>query len=260
LTTDNIELNLRSDIDDNAPIKRGRNRWVAAVLSLCLGGLGHLYLGQRRFAWLIPAFYVGAYTSLSLAGALNLVPALLIGTGLVTLSMIVRFSATIHAFQNAQKAGAAPRWWHYVLFVLVVFNGLPFGVSLNRRYILEPYSTNGDALAPTLTNGDFTLISKLPPRAPLGSIVLYTVMKDGVPYDYLSRVTALAGEEADGHIVPIGHVHVDPGEKSAPILRGDIEEIAIKGHVVSCWFSFGNGKNAEDGDAKKIQWDHIRSL
>jgi signal peptidase I len=180
---------------------RRRRPWLAALLSLPVPGLGHLYAGY-------PVAAIVAYVAVLLSFGLMLAAWLLVPTapanillGLAAFPTIF-LAVSIHAAILAARQPAAfelrpyNRWYvylgMYVLFGAVLF---PYFGEQLKRYA-EAYRLPSGAMTPTLMIGDFVYVLKTPAarkEVGTGSVVVF----ESVEEPGLKLVKRLVGMPGD---------------------------------------------------------------
>lgn len=179
-----------------------RRPWVAALLSLALPGLGHLYAGN-------PGGALAAY-GLSLAALLAMVVAWLSLPGppfnllVATLALLLIFvGIPLHAALRAQQAQPGyvlrpyNRWYVYLVLVLIVnMVAAPQLHDYLKSKVLEPFRIPSDSMAPTLLVGDFVYLTKSAAArrdVRLGAVVVFeSVEEPGL--EVTKRVSGLLGD------------------------------------------------------------------
>jgi signal peptidase I len=147
--------------------QKPRSAAVAAVLSLFMPGLGHLYAGRVGLALLFypiaflgPAIFIGGFAGLdwSLRGAFR-------AAGWTWLFFAA--GCCVHAALTARRAGAEYRLrpfnlWYFYLLLWVAGVALPaFGITRwVQGHLLTRLDLVSDGMMPTLLPGDMVLIDR----------------------------------------------------------------------------------------------------
>ena len=187
----------------NSTESHDRKLWVAAVLSLCCTGLGHMYCG--RFARGMVFFTISMLLAPAVAVLVYLPPSgvsFLLLMAMVLLAPVVFLVAIIDAVLIANRDGAGfvlrdyNRPLVYVLFLLVgLFPPAGSVVSL-RKNIIEAFKLPTESMAPTVIAGDRILVDKLVPGE--GMPGRFDVVVFRYPEDrskkFIKRVIGLPGD------------------------------------------------------------------
>lgn len=198
----------------NTPEGKPRRAWVAALLSLALPGLGHLYAGTPgkgifAFSCLVVALPLCLVAMLELPTA----PFNVILTLLVVLGVVVW--VVVDAARSARRQGSAyqlqafNRW--YVYTGLLVLWGFVFQPGLShtiRVSLVQAYRVASGGMLPALRIGDHILVEKFAygirnpftdeqlvsfgaPRR--GDVIIYEYPKDK-QRAFIHRIIGLPGE------------------------------------------------------------------
>jgi signal peptidase I len=185
----------------NKRMTRRRRPWLAALLSLAVPGLGHLYAGY-------PVAGILAYVAVVLSFGLMLAAWLLISSapanillGLAafpTIFLAVPIHAGILAARQPATFELRPynRWYVYLgIYVLLGVVLLP-NVSKQRKRYGEAFRIPSGAMAPTLMIGDFLYVLKTPAarkEIEIGSVVVFeSVEEPGLKV--VKRVVGIPGD------------------------------------------------------------------
>ena len=172
--------------------------WIAALLSVLLAGLGHLYAGRLgRAAIALIGMYASLITLLLLSFAVPLAP---LRVALLAMAMGGPFVLIpLDAARVARRADDAVRRpyqrWYALLatWLLGVFFVQGPAYDWIRANVVEAIRTPGGAMAPTILPGDLAFAS--PRRRAVvqrGDVVMYSVPGDG--FRYVHRVVGLPGD------------------------------------------------------------------
>ena len=174
-----------------------RKPWVAAVFSVLLPGLGHLYVGRGTAAMLWFPFVVVAPFVATAAiawlpfGGLNL----LLGLGApvaILLGIIVQ--ATVAARRTPEDFIPRPynRWYVYIGLIIGIGLSADWARETTKRQLLQAYHVPSAAMEPTLLVGDFIYVSRLG-GSTRGSIVVYDAPNEpGI--EVVKRVLGMSGD------------------------------------------------------------------
>ena len=176
-----------------------RHRWGAAVLSLLVPGLGHVYAGRgRRGLALALGSMITAVAAIFLAMVVG-VPALRILLILVTFAVILGVAAD--AFRAAASAHN-PFWgkWYNRWYVYAgVWLAAGFGVQplLHRaivRHAAQAFVVPSTAMEPTILPGDYMFTAPIRRGSIRRGLPVVYQGSDGA---YVQRVAALPGDTAE---------------------------------------------------------------
>lgn len=197
LSTLGVSLDRSPTVPENA--YRSRNPWLAALATLWIPGLGHLYVGKPARATCLVATFVLAYVLLlsTYRYSLNFTSAVLfIGCLLICLGGIV------DAWRQATRQinyslKSYNRWWVYVAFILtieiVLFGSAP-RTAIAFMKTTHNFHIQSASMAPTLIVGDYLITDIYPPRLAEiknGDVILF--MRDGVVF--VKRVVGMPGDQ-----------------------------------------------------------------
>ncbi len=184
-----------------------RNRWIAALLSLGLPGLGQLYNGDLNKAlWLFLGFVlIGCFPGVAIAAlyvpAVLMLPLLLIGTA-ATLG-IWGFSI-VDAWRGAARRQVYTRreWQVSGLYILLFLAGNALILALVadvRQRMVQAFDIPTAAMQPGILRGDRLFADKryncpgCKTRVAIGDIGIFVFPNDRTQY-YIKRVIGLPGD------------------------------------------------------------------
>jgi signal peptidase I len=250
----------------SAPPSRPASRWLPALMSLALPGLGQLRNGQIDLA--IRVFL--AFALLSVPGpaliALWLpegwtVPAVALGL----LGAVGLWGWGIVQAWRAAPQGVAPwrGWAGYVLVLLLADAvALPLLIQAVRADQVASFRIPSASMAPTLQPGDVLFADRRYNRpgpgtqaVRRGDIVIFVYPNDRTLY-FVKRVVALPGETVERpgaapYTVPPGHVWLvgDNGAASKDSRDfGAVPLTDVVGRVRQIWWSSGDGR---------VRWERL---
>jgi signal peptidase I len=180
-----------------------RSRLIAGLLSICVPGLGQIYLGQRS----------RGFAFLAVAIVLPVVPAIVaseLGTGLLVTMLIaalaVGFASAIDAMRFCKESGRVPigtllgvgLGFYFVAPIVVAI--------LLRVLVVEAFKIPSGAMMPTLMVGDHLFADKLVfrKRAPARGEQMIFAYPEHPNQDFVKRVIAVGGDKIEvrgGHPV-----------------------------------------------------------
>lgn len=195
-----------------------RRRWATVVVFLVLGPvIGMLYLGKARLAL---AYFFGCLVAYAAPWAAVYFSVLDADPKLVgnLLLWILHLPGTLHGYVIVKPiVGTRPTAWFarwYAVVGLVFLSPVVLALAI-RTFLWEPFYIPATSMRPTLVVGDHLWVSKyaygfsrhsLPFAPPVisgrvfgrepqrGDIVLFKVILDGRPVDYIKRIIGLPGE------------------------------------------------------------------
>jgi signal peptidase I len=209
---------------------RARSPLSAAVLSLLLPGLGHLYVGQPRRAVVL----LGALFALHVAFILcwfGWLPRFWIMASVMLLGICLYVFAIIDAALAARRAGnyhkqRYNRWYVYVVIlaaapiVSIALTAAVAATTTGPGY----YAVPSASMDPTLRAGDTLLVdtryyrTRVPAR---GEVAAYINPRQSVTF--IKRIVALGGDKiavVRGHVViegkPVAEPYVNVGDPDLP--------------------------------------------
>lgn len=185
-----------------AGAEKGRNPWIAGILTFFGVGLGHLYVGEARRGLFL--FFVAQVVLI--AAALPLIyyyPGVSIFLGIVLIGFLFFFCSLFDAIRLAIRKRSAyalkryNKWYVYVgCSILAVFVLQPIVSSSIKSFIIQAYKIPAGSLEPTILRGDHILARKLlAVRQGInrGDFVIFPYPEDRSK-DFIKRVVALGGE------------------------------------------------------------------
>ncbi len=136
-----------------------RKPWVAAVLSVLLPGLGHLYVGRGTAAMLwFPFFVVAPFVATARHGVVAVcrLKNLLLVLGVpwaILLGIVVQ--ATVAARRAPQDFILRPynRWYVYIGLIIGIGLSADWVRETTKRRLLQAYRVTSAAMEPTLLLG-----------------------------------------------------------------------------------------------------------
>ena len=196
-------------ISSPSPTTR-RRPWLAALLSLLLTGLGHVYTGRpKRAARLWLATFLLAVVALFLVVVLPSTPALVV---FVVLLIGPPVAVAVDAWRLARASDSAyplqwyNRWYWYAAAIgLASLVVQPRLRTFLKGHIAEAYRLPSGSMAPAYETGDFLLVSPLRSAPRRGEVVIYRTASG----PFFKRVVAGPGDTVamrDGTLLLNGHV------------------------------------------------------
>lgn len=216
------------------PKTKPRSALLAALMSLCLPGLGQLYNGQiNKACWfflMFAAFSVPAFA----ISILYLPPDLMVSGVTVSLFFCGFFwiYSALEAFASARKQKQyVPYGWQgsgvYLLtFLALGIITLPTLTGYMRAKWVEPFRIPSASMEPTLVAGDFIFADKrynctgCEHKVQRGDVVVFIYPNDR-NISYIKRVIGLPGERVQvrGEIVTINGVPISEAVASQETLN-----------------------------------------
>jgi signal peptidase I len=138
-----------------------KNPWLAALLNICISGLGHLYVGRARRGFCVLSLMFSFYIVLGLSGVLSDFKGFalcLIGLFCFQLFLVV------DAFKIARQAKKSElRWYmkgrYYLAYAFVFFVLIGFLAQFRGQYLgYEAFLLPSNSMAPLLIKGDYVLV------------------------------------------------------------------------------------------------------
>ena len=193
---------------------KARRPVAAVILSVLHPGLGQIYCGQfgrgmALFAVALCLETMGMFMFALMGSALVILPLV----SFATYQVLMLYSA-VSAGIKAGRIGADyrlrdyNRWWFYLLLMLLTVP-LAIGAALTvRTHMVQAFYSDGDAMQPTIRQGDRVLVSKrvyrdAPPRR--GDVIAHVYANDRSSRR-LKRIIALAGDTVG---IRAGQVYVN---------------------------------------------------
>lgn len=258
-----------------------RSGLIAALMSVCLAGLGQLYNGQvNKACWFFLMFVF--FSIPAFAFSILYLPAELMVSGLTVTLFFCGFVwvySILEAFVTARKQKQyVPQAWqggglYLMVFLAVAIIALPAMTRFMRAHWVEPFRIPSASMEPTLVAGDFIFADKryncagCEHKVQRGDVVVFIYPNDR-NINYIKRVIGMPGERIQlrGEIVTINGVPISKvtakqetlnvvqeagGEKSWTVVwkkiknapRPPIYDITVPpGHV----FVMGDNRNASN--------------
>jgi signal peptidase I len=184
-----------------------RNRWIAALLSLALPGLGQFYNGELNKAlWLFLGFLlVGTFPGVTIAAlyvpAALMLPLLLLSIGL---TLALWGVAIVDAWREAARRQVYTRreWQVSGLYVVLLLAGSALILMLAadvRQHMVQTFNIPTAAMQPGILRGDWLFADKryncpgCKTRVAIGDIGVFVFPNDRTQY-YIKRVIGLPGD------------------------------------------------------------------
>lgn len=195
--------------------RMSREQWVAAVLSLILPGLGHVYAGRAKRGLVL---FSGVAVVETLMVAYAFQPSTRIGLPIILAAVGFSTTLTLYVLIDAYRSAKAwnlqhdapklPPWRRSVLIVAALLFLLLIDVLINPtdrielfviRNIAQAFFIPSGSMEPTLAIGDRVLVSKFTyhfgPVRRGDVIVFHYPLNPGK--DFVKRVVALGGETVE---------------------------------------------------------------
>ena len=220
-----------------------RKPWLAALLSLPLAGLGHLYAGAPRKA---VAFFAGELGARLVFVLLLIYWAsapwnLLLGSA-VSLGWL--FWAAANAYRYAARATACvgrSAWMRWPAYV-VIYLAASYGPALAlRATVFEKFRVAGGSMSETLLPGDRFLATKWNVGSPKRGELVIFVTPAGA--NVVNRVIGLPGDRV---AVREGIAHVNGKPLAEPYVRHESRDAGEYGPIVvppGSYFVLGDNRN-----------------
>jgi signal peptidase I len=184
-----------------------RNRWIAALLSLALPGLGQFYSGDLNKAlWLFLGFVlIGCFPGVTIAAlyvpAVLMLPLLVISTAL---TFGIWGLAILDAWRMAARRQVYTRreWQVSGFYVLLLLAGNAFMLMLVgdvRQHMVQTFNIPTAAMQPGILRGDRLFADKryncpgCKTAVAIGDIGIFVFPNDRTQY-YIKRVIGLPGD------------------------------------------------------------------
>jgi signal peptidase I len=200
-----------------------RRPWVAALLSLFLPGLGHLYLGEvHRAVLALVLFAIAWFLMMALmlwfeAAPINVILGVLIFLG-ACMWIIVDVVRTARWHRFVEFRRWYQRWYALGAIVLLQVFAAPAVQRGIRDSFVEAFQLPTDSMAPTIQAGDYVLVRKQVPQILRQKLVVFYSPADPAKV-VLKRVVAVTGDtiqmtnkrlRINGHQIRESYVqHVD---------------------------------------------------
>jgi signal peptidase I len=184
-----------------------RNRWIAALLSLALPGLGQLYNGAlNRAFWLFLGYVlIGCFPGVTIAAlyvpAVLMLPLLMISVGL---TIGIWGIAIVDAWREAARRQVYTRreWQVSGLYAVLFLAGSACILMLIadvRQHMVQTFNIPTAAMQPGILRGDWLFADKryncpgCKTRVAIGDIGIFVYPNDRTQY-YIKRVVGLPGD------------------------------------------------------------------
>lgn len=173
-----------------------RNPWLAALASLLLPGLGHIYGGSLTKGLVLALLPFLLYVS----GGLSRVVLHPFGWDLlVAVSVLFYLYVALDAFIQARRSRARNyilqpfnRWyWYLLLWGGLTFCWVLLGGARVDLFGFESYLLSSVAMAPTIDQGEIIVVDTRDRTPAVGKVMVYQDSRGEV---YTKRVAALSGD------------------------------------------------------------------
>ena len=229
-----------------------RKPWQAALLSLLLPSLGHIYNGEAKkgilyhcLLWVIVLAFLVMGMELSLPPFNLAIPILIVSV----LYLYIAFDAIRMARwqENTFRKKSYNRWYFYLIaWVISVFVAQPILNQVMRRVVIQAFKIPSGAMEGTLLNGDHILVNKF--LYHFTDPTQFDVIIFRYPWDeerdFIKRVIVLPGDRVE---VRDRQVYVNGGALEQ---EWYLHETASLGHV-----GFGPIVVPREGDTVEIRQD-----
>ncbi|MFH1374361.1 MAG: signal peptidase I [bacterium] len=197
-----------------------RMAWLAALLTVCLPGLGHHYCGRTRrgiVAWVLVVVIANACFAALLfvdAAPLNVILPLVLGLA-AGVAVVVDSVKTAKAVDTSFRSTKYHRWYVYIVIIAAWIILGPRLVPMFGTY--ESFKVPSTAMENTVLAGDYFLadMSAYRSAAPQrNDVVVFIYPVDGVT-KYVKRCVALPGdtvEVRDKVVLVNGNRFEDPAQ------------------------------------------------
>lgn len=176
-----------------------RKPWIAGVLSVLEPGLGHLYSGQGRKAFVIFLLPLFLYPLMYFLISTDHIVALLVTIALLAVFFYVfvlidaiRYSRTLG---NEYEAQWFNKWYVYVAVVAGVYAVSSSTGYLFKSHLFQAFKIPAASMEPTLKIGDHIFVDRRPSaRTPSrGDLIVFQFPRDP-KVEFIKRVAATAGD------------------------------------------------------------------
>ncbi len=190
---------------------RARNPFIAALLSLLMPGLGHVYVGEARKGLLIFSLLVGIQLVFGLARLQASFQGFLVLWGAVGVLMVY---AVVSAVRSAAQRKPFVRrrynrWYWYPLFFVPMYAVLAVMAAARGEWFgFESFRIPAGSMHPTLQTGDLIAVDTDYADPQVGDIVVFRSPENG-SIQYVKRIAALGGDQvsiSDGQLLLDGVV------------------------------------------------------
>lgn len=234
-----------------------RKPWLACVLSLVGGPIGHVYCGRPKRAlvfWTI-GMLIGPLVAFSWV-TFRLGPVgILTSIGFaISFPIVQAFDATRIAWNSKDVAlGRLQRWWIYIAIFLIAYVSNLGNALFIKAYIAEVFMVPTRAMAPTIQAGDRIIVDKLwtrPGSLRLMDIVVYQSVKDRSQM-HVMRVVGLPGDAitvegartvVDGSEIRIPEAHTD-GTIFSRYVPEQLKKYSLNSIQPDSFFVAGDNRN-----------------
>jgi signal peptidase I len=192
-------------VGGNAMSNKPRRPWIAALLSLFVTGLGHLYSGNPKRGCIV--FGIGEFLVLVFAVAFDvIVPNVFfilfaIAVGIVFVAFCVS-DAVLIAKRKKEKYELAKynRWYVYVGYIIAIglFNYV-YAHAVIIPIFIQAYKLPTGSMEPTLLTGDHLIVNKLIYRTAMpkrGDVIVFKFPQNP-DAEYLKRLIGEPGDEVE---------------------------------------------------------------
>ena len=214
-----------------------RRPWIAALLSVGVPGLGHLYAGRVAAALSALGFAVVAGVGALASGVLLPLPPLNVLL-IVPALLLIYVGVPIHAALSARRAPPTyklrpyNRWYIYLgIYLVAAFLVRPSLYRFTKAHIIEAFRIPSATMEPTIEVGDYLYVAKWAPAVrnlPAGSLVVFQSVEEP-SLKILKRVVGTPGDTVamrGGTLYRNGHpaaepyvVHREPTRSEDPVQR-----------------------------------------
>lgn len=213
-----MESHLRVSPMEHVADPHTRQPWVAAVLTLFITGIGHVYAGRPYrgvILWLLSL--IASY--LWVLAAARVAPlGVVVGCEAIALGF---WTWTIaDAFRTARRAPTPypirkyNRWYGYTSIVVTWLIVISTVRNLATRYVGRPFSQPGPSMSPTIEIGDWLIAAPSRGEVPRGAVVVYHSA-------YGPLVKRVVGVPGDTLTMRAGHLLLGAAPLAEPYARSD---------------------------------------
>ena len=236
-----------------------RNRWIAALLSLALPGLGQFYNGELNKAfWLFLGYVlIGCFPGVMIA-ALYVPAALMLP--LLVINAVLTFGlwglAIVDAWRVATRRQVYTRreWQVSGLYVLLLLAGSAFILMLVgevRQHMVQTFNIPTAAMRPGILRGDWLFADKryncpgCKKAVAIGDIGIFVFPNDRTQY-YIKRVIGLPGDHISitSHNVIVNNRSLSQSE----VVEGDFLVVTEQSGQRSWRVQWKNAGSSHDFD------------
>ena len=181
-----------------------RKPWLAAILSILVTGLGHIYSGNSKKG--VTLYFGQALVLISILTIIVLITNLYTYIFALTAGILYISFCAIDAYRTAKENNLSynlkkyNRWYIYlIIYVLANFIIQPAVAHLIKENSVKAYKIPSGAMLPTILIGDHILVNRLlykssaPKR---GDIIVFEFPKDP-SVDYIKRLVAVGGDSLE---------------------------------------------------------------